>query len=118
MSGPKFIEIEDRRHLWRDIVQIRQEQCRAAAEPVQPPLFELHEDYRPVAELRLIVFGRAAHVVGSSARARISLSIKPRSIARAQEHSSICPNSSKAPFNSASLVKPARSKYPKILSAV
>jgi hypothetical protein len=32
--------------------QIQQKQCRdaAEAEPVQPPLFELHEDYRPVAE--------------------------------------------------------------------
>jgi len=33
-------------------VKLRQEQCRAAAEaaPVQPPLFELHEDFRPTAE--------------------------------------------------------------------
>ena len=52
MRGPKFIEIDGRRHLWREIVQLRQDQCRAAAEvePMQPPLFELHEDYRPVAE--------------------------------------------------------------------
>jgi len=52
MSAPKFIDIDGKRHLWRDIVKLRQEQCRAAAEaaPVQPPLFELHEDFRPTAE--------------------------------------------------------------------
>jgi len=45
MRGPKLIEIDGKRRLWRDIVRLRQEQCRAAdeAEPVQPPLFELHE---------------------------------------------------------------------------
>ena len=52
MTAPKFIEIDGKRHLWRDVVKLRQEQCRAAAEaaPVQPPLFELHEDFRPAAE--------------------------------------------------------------------
>ena len=52
MSVPKFIDIDGKRHLWRDIVGLRQEQCRAAAEaqPVQPPLFELHEDFRPANE--------------------------------------------------------------------
>ena len=50
MTAPKFIEIDGKRHLWRDIVKLRQEQLRAAAEaaPVQPPLFELHEDFRPI----------------------------------------------------------------------
>ena len=52
MTAPKFIEIDGKRHLWRDIVKMRQEQCRAAAEAesVQPPLFELHEDFRPITE--------------------------------------------------------------------
>jgi hypothetical protein len=52
MSAPKFIDIDGKRHLWRDIVQLRQEQCRAAAlaSPTQPPLFELREDFRPVTE--------------------------------------------------------------------
>ena len=31
MSGPKFIEIEGRRYLWRDILELRQQQRRAAA---------------------------------------------------------------------------------------
>ena len=52
MTAPKFIEIDGKRHLWRDIVKFRQEQLRAGAEaaPSQPPLFELHEDFRPLAE--------------------------------------------------------------------
>jgi hypothetical protein len=52
MTAPKFIEIDGKRHLWRDIVKLRQEQVRAAAEaaPAQPPLFELHDDFRPITE--------------------------------------------------------------------
>ena len=52
MTAPKFIDIDGKRHLWRDIVKLRQEQLRAAAEaaPVQPPLFELHDDFRPITE--------------------------------------------------------------------
>jgi hypothetical protein len=52
MTAPRFIEIDGKRHLWRDIVKLRQEQCRttADAEPTQQALFELHDDFRPVAE--------------------------------------------------------------------
>ena len=52
MTAPKFIDIDGKRYLWRDIVKLRQEQCRAAAEaaPVQPPLFALREDFRPITE--------------------------------------------------------------------
>lgn len=52
MSAPRFIQIDGKRFLWREIVRLREEQCHAAAEaaPVQPPLFELHEDFRPAAE--------------------------------------------------------------------
>jgi hypothetical protein len=50
MSAPKFIDIEDRRYLWRDILKLRQEQRRAAAKAEQPPLFELHDDCRPLSE--------------------------------------------------------------------
>jgi hypothetical protein len=52
MTAPRFIEIGGKRFLWREIVRLRQEQCRAAAEaePAQPPLFERHEDFRPAAE--------------------------------------------------------------------
>jgi hypothetical protein len=52
MIAPKFIDIDGKRYLWRDIAKLRQEQLRAAAEaaPVQPPLFQLHEDFRPITE--------------------------------------------------------------------
>jgi hypothetical protein len=52
MSAPRFIEIDGKRHLWRDIVKLRQEQLRSAAEaePTQQILFELHEDFRPATE--------------------------------------------------------------------
>jgi hypothetical protein len=52
MIAPKFIDIDGKRYLWRDIVKLRQKQLRAAAEaaPVEPPLFQLHEDFRPITE--------------------------------------------------------------------
>ena len=33
IGAPKFIDIDGKRYLWRDIVKLRQEQCRAAAWP-------------------------------------------------------------------------------------
>jgi hypothetical protein len=50
MSAPRFIEIDGKRHLWRDIVKLRQEQRRAAAKSQQPPLFELRDDCRPATD--------------------------------------------------------------------
>jgi hypothetical protein len=50
MTAPRFIDIDGKRHLWRDIVKLRQEQRRAAAQAIQPPLFELHDDVRPASE--------------------------------------------------------------------
>jgi hypothetical protein len=50
MSASKFIEIEGKRFLWRDLVKLRQEQRRAAAKPQQPPLFDLRDDCRPATE--------------------------------------------------------------------
>jgi hypothetical protein len=47
MSNPKFIEIDGKRLLWRDVLQLRREQKQACANAVQPALFELHEDRRP-----------------------------------------------------------------------
>jgi hypothetical protein len=49
MPVPKFIDINGKRHLWRDLVQQRREQLtRPPAE--QPTLFELKEDRRPEAD--------------------------------------------------------------------
>jgi hypothetical protein len=48
MPLPRFIEIDGRRHLWRDLVALRRAQAQPRAE--QPTLFELREDYRPPGE--------------------------------------------------------------------
>ena len=50
MPAPRFIEIDGRRYLWRDVLQLRREQKKALARTQQPALFELKEDHRPVAE--------------------------------------------------------------------
>jgi hypothetical protein len=41
MSAARFIEIDGRRHLWRDALQLRREQRKAHARAQQPALFEL-----------------------------------------------------------------------------
>jgi hypothetical protein len=48
MSLPRFIDIDGRRYLWRDLVTLRQAQAQPRAE--QPALFELREDHRPPGE--------------------------------------------------------------------
>jgi hypothetical protein len=48
MSLPRFIDIDGRRYLWRDLVTLRQAQIQTRAE--QPTLFELREDHRPPGE--------------------------------------------------------------------
>ena len=45
----KYIVIDGRRYLWRDILYLRQEQNREQR-PSQPMLFELRHDVRPPAE--------------------------------------------------------------------
>ena len=50
MPAPRFIEIDGKRYLWRDIIKLRQEQRAAARRGEQPALFELHEDCRPATE--------------------------------------------------------------------
>jgi hypothetical protein len=45
---PRFIEIDGRRYLWRDLVALRHAQAQPLAE--QPVLFPLYEDRRPPAE--------------------------------------------------------------------
>jgi hypothetical protein len=41
MASPKFIEIDGKRFVWRDILQRRREQRMTAARIEQPALFEL-----------------------------------------------------------------------------
>jgi hypothetical protein len=47
MTKLRFIEIDGKRHLWRDILELRREQRRAHAKALQPALFELKHDCRP-----------------------------------------------------------------------
>ena len=47
MPAPKFIDIDGKRFLWRELLQRRREQVAAAARVEQPALFELKEDTRP-----------------------------------------------------------------------
>lgn len=48
MPLPRFVEIDGRRHLWRDLVALRHAQATPPAQ--QPTLFELREDCRLPAE--------------------------------------------------------------------
>jgi hypothetical protein len=50
MKEQRFIEVDGKRLLWRDLVEKRREQLRAAAKATQPALFELRDDSRPVSE--------------------------------------------------------------------
>lgn len=50
MTTHRFIEIDGKRHFWRDILQLRREQKKAFAHAEQPVLFELKDDRRPEAE--------------------------------------------------------------------
>jgi hypothetical protein len=48
MPLPRFIEIEGKRYLWRDLVELRRAQ--ATPKTQQPALFDLREDHRPAGE--------------------------------------------------------------------
>jgi len=48
MALPRFVEIDGRRYLWRDLVALRRAQAKPAER--QPTLFTLHEDCRPAGE--------------------------------------------------------------------
>lgn len=50
MAGPRFIEIDGKRYLWRDVLRLRKEQ-RQAARAAQPALFPLLEDRRPSSQM-------------------------------------------------------------------
>jgi hypothetical protein len=50
MTRIRYIEIDGKRHLWRDILELRREQRKAFARTEQPTLFEVKHDRQPVAE--------------------------------------------------------------------
>ena len=49
MPAPRFIDIDGKRFIWRELLQRRREQV-AAAKVEQPVLFEMKEDGRPMPE--------------------------------------------------------------------
>jgi hypothetical protein len=49
MAAPRFIEIDGKRCLLRDILELRRAQIGARAAERQPLLFELRHDCRPAA---------------------------------------------------------------------
>jgi hypothetical protein len=50
MARLQHIEIDGKRYLWRELLQLRREQKKAHARALQPALFELKEDCRPAAD--------------------------------------------------------------------
>lgn len=50
MALPKFIDLDGKRVLWRDLLAKRREQLAAVAKTEQPPLFKMKEDRRPIAD--------------------------------------------------------------------
>jgi hypothetical protein len=50
MAAPKFIDIDGKRFVWRELLQRRRGQLAAAARVEQPALFELKEDRRPASQ--------------------------------------------------------------------
>lgn len=42
----RYIKIDNKRYTWKEILQLRREQ-RKAARQAQPALFDLHDDQRP-----------------------------------------------------------------------
>jgi hypothetical protein len=50
MSRLRFIDIDGKRYLWRDILELRREQRRAHAAAQQLALFDLKLDCRPASE--------------------------------------------------------------------
>jgi hypothetical protein len=47
--APRFLVIEGKRYLWKEILRLRREQRKAARQP-QLALFDLKEDYRPASQ--------------------------------------------------------------------
>jgi hypothetical protein len=50
MASVRFIEIDGKRYLWRDLLQLRREQKKAHVHAQQPMLFELRDDSKPVTQ--------------------------------------------------------------------
>jgi hypothetical protein len=44
---PRYIDIDGRRHLWSELLELRRTQLAECREAHQPALFELRADMRP-----------------------------------------------------------------------
>jgi hypothetical protein len=52
MTRAAFIEIDGKRHLWRDILELRRRQLKERQPAEVPALFPLHHDVRPAYDRR------------------------------------------------------------------
>ena len=50
MPRPPYIELNGKRYLWREVIDMRRQQLEAARNPPQPTLFVLREDHKPACE--------------------------------------------------------------------
>ena len=50
VTAPRFMDIDGKRYLWRELVERGKAQVKKAAIPEQPTLFAEHEDRRPPGE--------------------------------------------------------------------
>jgi hypothetical protein len=46
----RYVLLDGRRYLWRDILKMRREQVRQERQARQPALFEMHDDARPMTQ--------------------------------------------------------------------
>ena len=53
MRKPRYLVLDNKRYLWRDILKLRREQCKAAQQ-AQPVLFNLQDDERPKSQRRFL----------------------------------------------------------------
>ena len=47
----RYVLVDGKRYLWRDILKMRREQVTQEKQARQPALFEMHNDARPVSQL-------------------------------------------------------------------
>jgi hypothetical protein len=74
MSAPKFIYIDSKRLLWRELLR-RREQVAGAAKLEKPVLFEMKKDSRPVSERTAAGLYAEPSIFGFSRAGRIGESV-------------------------------------------
>lgn len=46
----RYVLLDGKRYLWRDILKMRREQVKQERQARQPALFEMHDDARPASQ--------------------------------------------------------------------